>query len=350
MKDTIFDIDAMPMSNRDIKDLVEILDDGLYGESPSARLVDHLKTHIVQYEEVVVPAILSDTVRKKALVPMYLVLSGGSAMMSKLIAMITKGDYSHSSISLTGLNEVVSFGTTNRNFGVVFENIYELIRYRKPAGLKVVAVMVEEKTFEKLVEFVEVMRRTEKKIGYSFKKLLMYPYYTMFKPSKRGDDMICSEFCNWIMTSVVRSVKKSKLNDVIVKDHIPNPNEMGRGFTEEGMVIFEGTVETLDFSVIRTFESKLGVADRKKAIIARVERKLKNEKIFMASEHELFAEADLGGSIYNKIISAVNDTNSTMDIILKYRSELLYSSDMTVSNDVRVELEMLLAKAILERT
>jgi hypothetical protein len=56
-------------------------------------------------------------------VPIFFIFNGGNNVLSRSIMLFTQSNFSHVSLSTSGLDEIISFATTSQNFGLVVKLI-----------------------------------------------------------------------------------------------------------------------------------------------------------------------------------------------------------------------------------
>lgn len=236
----------------------------------------------------------------KGLVPIYIVFNDSEAIVSKIINKFTKGDFSHTSLSLTGMDEIISFGAENKNNGIQVENIYEFYSNRNPKKIKIISFFVSEKDYEKISEVLLRFRNQFKKYKYSYRGLILFPFLPSVPPSDglwKKNKFFCSQFLSWCLSNVTKAITDINIS----------PNDLNRIIEEsdinETLVLYDGNVEDFNENLIHEFEDSLNI--NKEKINTKVKKKIKNKKeinitnFFKESDNDIIS--DLLNSIYEFI-------------------------------------------------
>jgi hypothetical protein len=250
----------------------------------------------------------SDDLKRKTsgLIPVYIIFNNSGALISKIITKFTKGDFSHSSLSLTGMDEIISFGDGNKNNGIQVENIYEFYSSRSPERLKVVAFFVSERDYEKIYEVLARFRKQFKKYRYSYKGLILFPFLPSVPPHNslwEKDKFFCSQFLSWCLGNITKAItdvniSPNDLNKIIDESEVMNT-----------LVLFDGKTEDFDEEMIYKFEKSLDI--NKNKLNKKVKRNIDSKKeinmtnFFKESGDDLISEltADLINLVYQEELS-----------------------------------------------
>lgn len=244
--------------------------------------------------------------RTSGLVPVYVIFNNSGALISKIITKFTKGDFSHSSLSLTGMDEIISFGDGKKNNGIQIENIYEFYSNRHPDRLKVVAFFVSERDYEKIYEVVSRFRKQFKKYKYSYKGLILFPFLPSVPPHNNlweKDTFFCSQFLSWCLGNVTKAISDINIS----------PNDLNKIIDESEVMntltLFDGKVDDFDEDMVYKFENSLGI--NKSKLNQKVKRNIDDKKeinitnFFKESPDDLISELtnDLFGLVYQEELS-----------------------------------------------
>ncbi|MFW6015198.1 MAG: hypothetical protein ACOCRK_02025 [bacterium] len=235
----------------------------------------------------------TDEMKRKVsgLVPIYIIFNNSSHIISKIITKFTKGDFSHASLSLTGMDQIISFGDGKKNNGIQVENIYEFYSNRKPDRIKIISFFVTEYDYEKIYEILTRFRKQFKKYRYSYRGLILFPFLPSVPPHHslwNKKEFFCSQFLSWCLGNITKAITNINIS----------PNDLNRIIDESEvmntLVLFDGKVEDFDEELIYKFEDALGI-DKEKTNI-KVKRRVESKKeinitnFFKESDNDIISE------------------------------------------------------------
>ena len=206
-------------------------------------------------------------------VPIFFIFNGGSKILSRMIMTLTRSDFSHVSISLSGLDEIISFATTKQNFGLVVENWFDFCHIRDPKNIGLHFIDVPFDEYEKIKNTIEFHKAHTSEYTYSFKKLFTVPFKPMMDYSKDDSSAyICSEFVYYLIsgTSIVDHLPEKERLDLMI-----TPKEFRDKILVKSNIVYEGGIENFNPSSINSVYNLYdpSVLAKKKAIDKRIEKK-----------------------------------------------------------------------------
>lgn len=205
--------------------------------------------------------------------PVFFIFNGGNNVISKTIMLFTRSDFSHISISLSGLDEIISFATTDQNYGLVVENWFDFRHIRKPVNIGVHFIDVPLEEYEKIKNMIEFHKAHTHEYTYSFKKMFTTPFKTIMDYSKEeGTSFICSEFVYYLIvgTSIADHLPEEYKKDVLI-----TPKEFKDKVLTKSNILYEGKIDNFNpesaHAVYNLYDDN--VLAKKKAIDKRLEKK-----------------------------------------------------------------------------
>ncbi|MGL5316716.1 MAG: hypothetical protein ACRC92_25900 [Peptostreptococcaceae bacterium] len=233
-------------------------------------------------------------VSRKRLYPIYVVFSNSEYMLSKAIRFFTRSEFSHVSISTRGLSELVSFGHTSRNRGLVLENIYEFLEIRKPESIRIQAMLVDQNTYIKINKNIERFRRSISKYDYSYSDLIKYPLLPKkVVPNTDKVDFFCSQYVSWLLTNI---------NDMDGKPVIDNINISPARLLSrlnKTITVYSGKAEHFSMDVLERFEKELKIEPHRTNILQKITMERnglvdrRGEEFFLETQHIDVSEDNL---------------------------------------------------------
>ncbi|MGL5315012.1 MAG: hypothetical protein ACRC92_17295 [Peptostreptococcaceae bacterium] len=223
---------------------------------------------------------------RKRLYPIYVIFSNSEYVLSKAIRFFTRSEFSHVSISTRGLSELVSFGHTSRNRGLVLENIYEFIEIRKPESIRIQALLVDQNTYIKINKNIERFRRSISKYDYSYSDLIKYPLLPKkVVPNTDKVDFFCSQYVSWLLTNI---------NDMDGKPVIDNINISPARLLSrlnKTITVYSGKAEHFSMDVLERFEKGLKIEPHRTNILQKITMERnglvdrRGEEFFLETQH-----------------------------------------------------------------
>lgn len=148
----------------------------------------------------------------------YIVLTYTGTLLSRIVKMYTKKDYSHVSIALDeNLDEMYSFGRTHPYLilpaGFVKEhpNKGTFKRFNKTKSI-IYSLEVNEEQYDKMVETINNFKKNPKKYGFNILGLALVMFNTKVKREKH---FYCAEFVKYVLDN---SNVTTGLPDIIKPD------------------------------------------------------------------------------------------------------------------------------------
>lgn len=221
----------------------------------------------------------------KGRIPIFFIFNGGNNVVSKSIMLFTRSDFSHVSISLSGLDEIISFATTAQNYGLVVENWFDFIHIRKPVNIGVHFIDVPLEEYEKIKNTIEFHKAHTSEYTYSFKKMFTTPFKTIMDyKDENGTSFICSEFVYYL---IVGTSIADHLPEEYKKDTLITPKEFKNKVLTKSTVVYEGKMDNFNPAVVNSVYNLYdsSVLAKKKEIDARVVKKY--EKRIDAGKNKL---------------------------------------------------------------
>lgn len=180
----------------------------------------------------------------KGKVPIFFIYSGGDNIISRSIRLFSRSDFSHVSISTSGLDEIISFGTTKQNYGLVVENWFDFCNIRKPKNIGVHFIDVPFEEYRKIKNTIEFHKAHNNEYYYSFKKLFTIP----FKPIMNYDAenrkaFICSEFIYYLVngTSITDHLSEDRKKELLI-----SPKEFREKILSKSTIVYEGNINNFN--------------------------------------------------------------------------------------------------------
>lgn len=276
--DTILEMNSSDeISLLDVSEFIK--NSSLISESDRKELVDLLITEtVMEYE--LTPILKELNIEEapidkkvKDRVPIFFIFNGGSKILSRMIMALTRSDFSHVSISLSGLDEIISFATTQQNFGLVVENWFDFCHIRAPKNIGLHFIDVPFSEYEKIKNTIEFHKAHTNEYTYSFKKLFTAPFKPLMDYSKDDSGAyICSEFVYYL------------ISDTSITDHLPEkerldlmitPKEFREKILAKSNIVYEGGIENFNPTSINSVYNLYdpSVLSKKKAIDKKIEKK-----------------------------------------------------------------------------
>jgi len=171
---------------------------------------------------------------------LYIVLTRPKTVISKLIQLFKKDEYTHASISLNkGLDEMYSFARkyTHNPFIGIFkrENINKgLYKVHKVLPGLIMEVEVSKEQYEKVQELIESFIANSQRYKYNYKGLL----YSVFNKEAANNDyrFMCSEFVYYLL-------KESQITDFHIPRNLVRPQSL---LNIRNRIIFKGNLKELE--------------------------------------------------------------------------------------------------------
>lgn len=155
--------------------------------------------------------------------PIYIVLSLGKKLHSKIIAGFTKAEFSHSGISLdSSMNNIYTF--TDKGF------TKESIKDSEDVNLMVNTIFVPEKIYDKVKSNIKNYENNKEKYSYGWSNLLDY----VTKKSKdisQSLNLVCSQFVDNVLKLSNIDITHKSTNLVAPGDFSFKPDEKVKVFT-----------------------------------------------------------------------------------------------------------------------
>ena len=180
-------------------------------------------------------------------VPIFFIFNGGNNILSRSIMLFTQSNFSHVSLSTSGLDEIISFATTSQNFGLVVENWFDFCHIRKPKYIGVHFIDVPLEEYRKIKNSIEFHKAHTKEYYYSFKKLFAVPFQPVLKYNE-PNGYICSEFVNYIVngTSIAETLPADEANKIII-----TPKDFKDKISKKSTVVYEGLIENFNPETVK---------------------------------------------------------------------------------------------------
>ena len=210
-------------------------------------------------------------------IPVFFIFNGGKSLFSRMIMFFTNGDFSHASISTDGLNEIVSFATTEQNNGLVVENYYDFLRIRNPKVIGIHAVLVSFEDYKIIKESIEYYKSDVNGHKYSWKKFFMVPFQLFDKTERQDDpDLICSEFVMHMIKNT-DTIKELDADSEIIL----TPTDVRNKIKVISQEIYEGPPENFDESLVKNFYNYVHktAIDKKKQIDKEAVKKYHDKRV-----------------------------------------------------------------------
>ncbi|GFZ34163.1 hypothetical protein CSC2_46890 [Clostridium zeae] len=165
----------------------------------------------------------------------YLVFSKTGTWLSKIIYLITKNKYAHSSVSIDDtFTKMYSFGRTSpRNpfsGGFVQENLYEgVYSIFKDSECIIYRIKVSDEQYDQIISEINKFIISKSELKYNFIGLFGVWFN---RPIKRKNHYFCTQFVSQVLSNsnIYKFDKKSELikSDDIIK--IPNKELIYKGY------------------------------------------------------------------------------------------------------------------------
>jgi hypothetical protein len=175
----------------------------------------------------------------------YLVFSKTGTWLSRLICLVSRIKYAHSSLSFDpGFTEMYSFGRTNPDNpfsgGFVVENLYEGVYKKFPRCECVIyKVAVTDEQYSALRKQIEQFLRNKEKYRYNFIGLFCV---LLNKPLKRKYHYFCSQFVAEVLINshILSSEKKPELiTSRDLQSYMKDKDLIYEGFTKETRTVLK---------------------------------------------------------------------------------------------------------------
>lgn len=202
------------------------------------------RTRIIDLSEMIIPEnfyIKESMDEDNILYPVYVVLSEGKSLFSGAIKNTTKSIYSHASIAFDStLEHMYSFGisktTNNTSNGFREENA----KLDTPPGgrISVFVFFLKKNAYDKVVEFVDNLKKNINKTKYSLTNLFTYLFNI---PYNNDMKMICSQF-------VDRCLKLAGVNITNKDSSLVTPEDINKAATDENRIysVYKGLASSYD--------------------------------------------------------------------------------------------------------
>ena len=231
----------------------------------------------------------SEAATNNGMVPIYVILTSGDSLMSKIIMSFTNSKYSHATVAMN-YYETVSMGTTNKNYGVAVESILEFPDRWRNKNMKITRRFIPIDTYEKMVYNIEQFKRNYKKITYSFGKLSRFvswiPHTRITKYTNQTS-FICSEFVALILSNITDFNNKLKRNIGRGSRYIISPKELETKIMSTFETIYEGPIFEMPMDLLYKADEKY--IKIKKNILQKVLEKLKENR--KEENHKQYTES-----------------------------------------------------------
>ena len=162
--------------------------------------------------------------------PIYIVLSLGKKLHSKIITGFTKAEFSHAGISLdSSMNNVFSFNFSKAKGvdGIAKESIKD---YPEGRDIMVSAIFVPEKVFDKVKSTIKNYENNKEKYHYGFTNLLDY-VTKKEKDISQSTNLVCSQFVDNVLKLSNIDITHKSSNLVAPGDFSFKPDEKVKVFT-----------------------------------------------------------------------------------------------------------------------
>lgn len=212
----------------------------------------------------------------KGRLPIFFIFNGGNNVVSKSIMLFTNSKFSHVSLSIAGLDEIISFATTDQNYGLVVENWFDFCHIRKPKNIGVHFIDVPLNEYEKIKNMIEFHKSHTNEYTYSFKKMFTTPFKAVMKYKDDFSSFICSEFVYYL---VVGTSIGDHLNEEDKKDILITPKEFREKILSKSTIVYEGGIENFNpaslYAVYKLYDDS--VLAKKNEIDKKVEKKYEHK-------------------------------------------------------------------------
>lgn len=239
----------------------------------------------------------SEAATDKGMVPIYVILTSGDSLMSKIIMKFTGSKYSHATVAMN-YYETVSMGTTNKNYGVAVESIFEFPDRWRNKDMKITRRFIPIDIYEKMVYNIEQFKQNYKRIDYSFGKLSRFISWLPHKritQYKNQTSFICSEFVALILSNLTDFNNKLKRNIGRGSRFIISPREVETKIMDTFETIYEGPIFGMPMDLL--YKADRQYIKVKKNIVEKCKAKLK-EGLENLKGGKQYAESELP-SIWN---------------------------------------------------
>lgn len=216
-------------------------------------------------------------------IPIYVILTSGTSIVSSAIMKVTKSKYSHATIALN-YYETISMGTTAKNFGLVVESIFEFPDRHRDGNMKICRRMVSRQVFEAMTYQVIKFKKNWKKIDYSWSKLgNFFKWIPKKRVSSYKDEtsFICSEFVALVLGELEDFRSKLPSQEERGGKFILSPREIEKNIMNTFEVIYEGSVYDMPMSLLYDLDKKY--VKVKKQITESVMKNMKSVKHYSES-------------------------------------------------------------------
>lgn len=233
----------------------------------------------------------SEAATEKGMVPIYVILTSGDSLMSKIIMGFTGSKYSHATIAMN-YYETVSMGTTSKNYGVAVESILEFPDRWRNKDMKITRRFIPIEIYEKMVYNIEEFKKNYKRIDYSFGKLSRFVKWLPHKritSYKNQTSFICSEFVALILSNITDFNNKLKRNVGRGSRFIISPKEVENKIMDTFETIYEGPIFGMPMDLLykadrQYIKVKKTIVERCKAKLREVTENIKVVKQYSESE------------------------------------------------------------------
>lgn len=185
--------------------------------------------------------------------PVYIIFNNSTSWYSKLITKFTKGDYSHASLSLSGVDEMISFEGDPTENGLIVENFYEMLSRRKPEYIKINALMVTEEQYIKIAKLVKKFKQNAKQYKYNYKGIVTFHLKKVMNKVQKTSQLtwenthfFCSQFVGWLVANISNIVDDVNVSPVGLSKKIENSSDT--------LTVFDGVVDDFNVNLVKDFE------------------------------------------------------------------------------------------------
>ncbi len=212
---------------------------------------------------------VSDTDKIDDRVPIFFIFNGGDNILSRTIMLFTKAEFSHASISTSGLDAITSFATTKQNYGLVVENWFDFCNIRKPKNIAVHFTDVSLEDYSKIKTTLEFHKAHNNDYYYSFKKLFTAPFRAIFKTKDEPNGFVCSEFINYLITGT--SINDSTIDK---EDYFITPEDFRKRILKRSNTIYSGSIDNFNPSIVKNVYNLYtpSILSKKKVLDYKIEK------------------------------------------------------------------------------
>lgn len=195
------------------------------------------------------------------MVPIYVILTSGTSIISKAIMNVTRSKYSHCTLALNHY-ETISMGTTSKNFGIAVESILEFPDRHRDGNIKICRRFVPISIFERMSYRVEKYKKNWKKLGYDFSKMRNFFKWipkTKVSSYRNETSFICSEFVALILSTIgdfEKRISKDNLKNERGSKYMLSPKDIENAIMSTFDVIYEGTIYGIPMTFLYDIDKK----------------------------------------------------------------------------------------------